>query len=468
MVAGVLDLYTNRYKAIARNKKFAVQDEIVVKRYKRDTKRHRKGDVKEHRIKMRHTPLSMLLNYCKYIAPDRIDGIEIAYMQKSKEGLLEENPGKKALHDTLMRLRLESRKYDRFKRIIAMFQNRIAKRLKPIVFESGSYIKSAVFNKNNTKPTRHSYVYVDEANALYQHWYRFKTPRWSIDLPMAHSASFHSKNYDLDKEHYVKWTEKRKLNVGLAYEAPSVSFPDIEEENRIYAAADLNVRDNFAVFYDGKDYAQYDYDNTYVMQFVEELKKIDKLSADEKKLPANRKRLEKLIRVNRWYFQKLISEILIELKAKGVTDIVLEDLDLSKTSASYVKSEEFQVKHSRLVRLLRLSIIKEWMKRQGENHGIRVHLTNPAYSSQECSKCHSIIKSNRNKDRYECECGYSAHSDYNSPVNLYNRQHEDVLRTRLHTEDEHGRLIPRIMRHQTIKIILEEYWQDKPSRKRVA
>lgn len=468
MTAGVIDLYTNRYKAIARNKTFAVQEKIIVRRYRRDTRSHRKGDVKEYALKMRQTPLSMLLNYCKYIAPGAIDALEIGYRKKKSSGEIEENPGKKALQETLLALREQPDKYERFKRIVALFQGRIAKRLRPIRFSSGSYVKAAVFNKNSKKPTRHSYCYADESNALYRHWYRFKTPKWTIDIPMAHNGAFHAKSYDLDREHYVKWTEKRKLNVGLVFEA-AAAFPEIAEGDRVYAAADLNVRDNFAVFFDGKKYRQYDYDDTYVMRFVEELKRIDRLSAEEKKLVANRRRLEKLVRVNQWYFQSLISEILRELKSEGVTDIVLEDLDLSRTSASYVKSEAFQVKYSRLVRLLRLSAVKEWMKRQGENHGIRVHLTNPAYSSQECSKCHVIEKSNRNKERYDCSCGYSGHSDYNAPVNLYNRLHEDVLRQRLHVEDEHGRLLPRKMRHQTVKAILEEYWRENhPSEKEVA
>lgn len=44
---------------------------------------------------------------------------------------------------------------------------------------------------------------------------------------------------------------------GFAYETPAVSFPNIAKEKRIYVAADLNVRDNFAVFYDAENYTQF-------------------------------------------------------------------------------------------------------------------------------------------------------------------------------------------------------------------
>ena len=72
---------------------------------------------------------------------------------------------------------------------------------------------------------------------------------------------------------------------------------------------------------------------------------------------------------------------------------MLEDLELF--NSSYSKNIEFGVKYSRLVRLLRLDSVKDWMKQQSEKKGIRVHLTPSYYSSQQCPKCGLIDKENR-------------------------------------------------------------------------
>lgn len=45
-----------------------------------------------------------------------------------------------------------------------------------------------------------------------------------------------------------------------------------------------------------------------------------------------------------------------------MNDIVLEDLELF--GGTYTCNAEFEVKYSRLVRLLRLNSVKDWMKQQ--------------------------------------------------------------------------------------------------------
>jgi transposase len=82
----------------------------------------------------------------------------------------------------------------------------------------------------------------------------------------------------------------------------------------------------------------------------------------------------------------------------------MEDLD--SFNATYTKNEEFNIKYSRLCRLLRLSNIKNWFKEQAEKRGIKVHLTPANYSSQQCSHCGCIDKLNRqNQETFKCiEC----------------------------------------------------------------
>ena len=99
----------------------------------------------------------------------------------------------------------------------------------------------------------------------------------------------------------------------------------------------------------------------------------------------------------------------------------MEDLD--SFNATYTKNEEFDIKYSRLCRLLRLSNIKNWFKEQAEKRGIKVHLTPANYSSQQCSKCGCIHKLNRSsQETFKCiECGFTLNADLNASINLKQR-----------------------------------------------
>jgi len=313
--------------------------------------------------------------------------------------------------------------------LIKRFQLAINRKLKLIEYSTGSYIKTAVFNKNSEKPSYHSHIVEDNSlsidkysnsntivNRRFNYFYKFKTESFETYIPLAYNKSFHGdiSKYDLTKEHYVKLTEKGTLNIGLAYEGEELSF----KENGKVLGIDLNVRDNFCTIYDGINIKEIDYDRKYINEFIEELERIDKLSMKEKQLECNKKRLNKLVRRNEWYFKFLIGDMVRGWGDEGVTDVVMENLELYKTSASYVKNREFNIKYSRLVRLLRLSNIKEWIKRKCEDYGIKVHLTPAYYSSQECCECHVIEKNNRQGALYKCNCGNELHSDHNSPKNL--------------------------------------------------
>jgi putative transposase len=168
----------------------------------------------------------------------------------------------------------------------------------------------------------------------------------------------------------------------------------------------------------------------------------------------DKRKLNKAIKRNEWYFKKLISEILDYFDLNNISDVIMEDLQ--SFGKTFIKSEEFDIKYSRLVRLLRLSNIKTWLNQQAEKRGIRVHITKPHYSSQQCSNCGNIDKNNRqNQEDFVCtECGFKINADFNSSINLKNRLTLDVLRSKLHKLDKFGRLIPRMMKKEKIKEIL--------------
>lgn len=58
------------------------------------------------------------------------------------------------------------------------------------------------------------------------------------------------------------------------------------------------------------------------------------------------------------------------------------------------------------------------LDRYCEEHGVRVSLVEPAYTSQKCSKCGTVRKDNRNGAKYECKCGNVMHADLNAAINI--------------------------------------------------
>jgi IS605 OrfB family transposase len=52
--------------------------------------------------------------------------------------------------------------------------------------------------------------------------------------------------------------------------------------------------------------------------------------------------------------------------------------------------------------------------------GKQVVKVDARYTSQKCSACEKTEKSNRNKSRYKCSCGYVEHADTNAAINIRN------------------------------------------------
>ena len=59
------------------------------------------------------------------------------------------------------------------------------------------------------------------------------------------------------------------------------------------------------------------------------------------------------------------------------------------------------------------------LERLGQSKGFRVFYVDPAYTSQKCSQCDCVDKSNRNGDRFCCvKCGHQDHADVNAAINV--------------------------------------------------
>ncbi|NOQ38425.1 IS200/IS605 family element transposase accessory protein TnpB [archaeon] len=59
-----------------------------------------------------------------------------------------------------------------------------------------------------------------------------------------------------------------------------------------------------------------------------------------------------------------------------------------------------------------------FLEYKSEALGKKIMRVNPRYTSQKCSNCHKIHKSNRNGSWYSCNCGFQLHADLNASRNI--------------------------------------------------
>lgn len=108
------------------------------------------------------------------------------------------------------------------------------------------------------------------------------------------------------------------------------------------------------------------------------------------------------------YFKNEICRILNKLAKKNVGIFVIEKLDFRAAGLSK--------RMNRLIGRTYRSVVKAKLARLEEQFGIQIVAVNPAYTSQECSRCHYVSKDNRKTQKdFVCQhCHYSCNADVNA------------------------------------------------------
>lgn len=453
-----VDFYSNSLDSIIKNNKFQIQKNLKITKYKRIVKSkkgivlHKKGDLKEFEVIFRNTLLSKIMNWLLYVEESKLDltlkTIPIGKAQATIDNVIQFNK-------EINRIRC-SVYWDRIKALIVKRKQRLLNKIKLVEYSTGSFIRQAKDNKSMC-----SHIFKDETNGMFQTWYKLKRKHLDdIYVPLATNDSFHNENFDFNASHYVSLSSKGRLNIGAIYEAerPYEEVETINSENVV--GIDLNVASNFcAIAYHDRE-ELIDYDRSSIKEAVNILKELEAKGYQQHEIKDD-KRLKKLFGRIEFEMKSNISSIIQNLQLQGITDIVMEDLNLTNSKASFIKNEDLGIKYSKLIRFLRLSSIKDWFKQQANNRGLRVHLTTPSYTSQQCSCCGAIIKGNRNQRDYECKaCGFISDSDCNAAQNIRGRLLlPDVLRNKLH-QLEFGQLIPKKVKRETVKKLLTEQFEN--------
>lgn len=140
----------------------------------------------------------------------------------------------------------------------------------------------------------------------------------------------------------------------------------------------------------------------------EELLKLTKdLQQQSIKLSTNARYVQLQRRIKS-YFKNEICRILNKLAKKNVGVFVVEKLDFRAAGLSK--------RMNRLIGRTYRSFVKAKLARLEEQYGIQIIEVNPAYTSQECSRCHYVSKDNRKTQKdFVCQhCHFSCNADVNA------------------------------------------------------
>jgi len=429
----IVDKYENALKRHMKNFKVRIQDKMIVKRYSRGGKRHKKGETKYFGIKFKSTKLTRLVKYLIYLDFSR--DIESQIIDKTVKDLFDYYKTKSY--------------FDRILNLAKDMQVRLLSKIHLIEFDKCDAMRlSSQMNKAR--------IEIDNTNSLYKHWFIFKMKNdKEYRLPLEINKEYHNKDIIAKEFLLYPSTKENKINISTTYEGEKPVFKSFNKATGM----DVNIKHNFAKLSDDKEI---DYDRDFFKSIVKDLSKLDKIgyqNLSEKEL----KKLQKLYRRLGWYIELLIHNILDYCEEHNITDLVVEDLRLK--DKSNIINEEFNMKYSRLVKLLHLSNVKNMLLRQGEKRGIRVHIVHSEWTSLGCPECGNIDKDNRTtQERFKCsECGYEDNADYVGSVNVLDRFNLfywlGVQANKLYSIDEYGRIKPKHIGKYALLKILNDYYK---------
>lgn len=339
---------------------------------------------------------------------------------------------------------------------VDLIRLKILDKLNKITFKSGSF--------RLTSSSGYSFdILYDKDNKLFKYFLEiYLNKNLIVRVPLLINKKYHKKFLNslnrniFDKQLWLidKRYEKNTSRIRFQMTYNSEMFFD---EFQDIVGVDINLNSYRFIQFSNGDTIQYD--EKLFKKLLDYIEIIDKQGYQN--LSKNQiKKLKKLIKTFSWRIEYDIQRYLDNLKQQGVTDIIMEDLFLNGKSNKNFKIEilGYKFKFNRFIRLLHLSDIKNIFKRVQNNKGLRVHLTNPQYTSQQCPVCGHIHKNNRKDQKhFKCEkCGYKMNQDVNQQQNILQRFLNPIYRKKLHKKDKTGELISKHLTQGTIKNVLTQ------------
>lgn len=441
----VYTCYQNKFDAIKHKLMF---DAITFKGfelYKRDAKKHKKGDLKNVLVDKKQTPLSTCLTYlARYGTKNTIDYIE-NHIGKC-------NVDKREFYNNILRCcdkfgfeRLYNLALSKRKRIIKHYSEH------PIEFKSltfsGRCRKKRIIDYNHRFGSIiNSFISLSGLG------------RKSFDIPVSFNKGWHGNMKDYlksnpDYEYTITFNEKKhQVNIHL-YKNGERYIP---QANGVTIGIDVNCKHNL---FSLSDETTYDYDRKLVYDFCKLSLDIDKLKAQYKDYKIGKRKQQKL---NTLKFkmikseQQLIANMCKTLHSQGIGHIVMEELDNGFGKCYVNDKNNDDINYSRKVKFLGLSSLKQEVEHIARKYDIAVSTVQPSYTSKICPICGCIDDGNRpNQETFECvECGHKDNADFNAAKNIRNRVLVTVLRDSLLKQLDNGAFEPKKLKREKVKEVL--------------
>ena len=441
----VFTCYQNKFKLIQQKLKFEVNEFNGFEFYQRDSKKHKKGELKRVVIKKKQTPLSNCLTYfARYGNEGIIDYI--------KDNLDKCDDKKREFYNNILRCcgkfgfeRLYKLALAKRKRIIKQYVNKPIK-FKSLSFGGKSRKKYIVDFNKRFGSVINSFISLSGFD------------RKSFDIPIKYHKAYHGNMRDYRKvfnnyEYIITFDEKtHQVKVNLCKDGERY----IPEPNGKTIGIDVNCKHNL---FSLSNETTYDYDRKLVNDYCKLLRNIDVLKSKDNGYIIGKRKQQKLNKLKEKvikFEQQTISTMCKDLKSNGFGHIVMEDLDNSFGKCYVSDKDNENINYNRKVTFLGLSSLKQEVEHIARKYEIAVSTVKPSYTSKMCPICGCIDDGNRlSQETFECvECGHKDNADFNAAKNIRNRVFVTVLREKLLKQLDNGAYEPRNVNRAKVKDVL--------------
>ena len=441
----VFTCYQNKFDAIQRKLLFEVVTFKGFEFYKRDTKKHKKGDLKKVVFDKKQTQLSNCLTYlARYGNESTIDYIN------SNIGSYDEK--KREFYNNILKC-CNKFGFERLYSIALSKRKRIVKHYSEYPIE----FKTLAFNGRcrKTKIIDYNSRFGSKINSFIS---LSGTGRKSFDIPVTFNKGWHGNMKDYrkknpDYEYTITFNEKEhQVNIHLCKDGERY-IPQVHGNT---VGIDVNCKHNL---FSLSDETTYDYDRKLVNDFCKLSLEIDKLKEKDKEYKVGKRKQQKLYTLKSKMIkseQQLIANMCKALQSQGVGHIAMEDLD-NGFGKCYVKDKDNEdINYNRKVKFLGLSSLKQEVEHIARKYDIAVSTVQASYTSKMCPVCGCIEDENRpNQETFECvECGHKDNADFNAAKNIRNRVLVTVLRESLLKQLDNGTFEPKKLNREKVKEVL--------------
>lgn len=440
----IFTCYQNKFDAIQKRLKFETVTFKGFEFYKRDTKKHKKGELKKVVNEKKQTQLSICLTYLARYGNEHI----LQYINEYLDGC---DDKKKQFYLNIVRCcnkfgfeRLYNLATSKRERIIQYYSEHPIK-FKSLTF-SGRCRKTRIVDYNQRFGSKiNSFISLSGLG------------RKSFDIPIKFNKNWYGNIKDYykknpDYEYTLTFNEKEhQVNIHLCKDGDRY----IPQAGTNVVGIDVNCKHNL---FSLSNQTTYDYNRKLVNDFCKLSLEIDKLKENKKYVIGKRKqhKLDTLKTKMIHSEQQLIADMCKDLQTQGCNHIVMENLD-NGFGKCYVKDKDNEdINYNRKVKFLGLSSLKQEVEHIARKYGIAVSTVHASYTSKMCPMCGCIEDENRpNQETFECiECGHKDNADFNAATNIRNRVFVTVLRESLLKQLDNGAYEPKSLKREKVKEVL--------------